>query len=78
MKNTSSCKLQGTAPEMPDLSSAIRWFRKIAPMTAEWRLRHRYRTDLKRLLKIGHYMIDDIGLAYEESLRESGKPFWKA
>jgi len=78
MKNTSSCKPQGTAPELPDLSSAMRWLRKSAPMTAEWRRRHRYRADLKRLLKVGHYMIDDIGLAYEEALRESGKPFWKA
>lgn len=78
MKSTSSCRLQGAAPGMPDLAGAIRQLRKIAPMTAEWRRRHRYRADLKRLLKVGHYMIDDIGLAYEETLRESEKPFWKA
>jgi uncharacterized protein YjiS (DUF1127 family) len=46
-------------------------------MTAEWRRRHHYRADLKRLLKVGPYMIDDIGLAYEEALRESAKAFWK-
>lgn len=78
MKNTSSCRMQGAAPEMPDLAGAMQQLRKIAPMTAEWRRRHRYRADLKRLLKIGPYMIDDIGLAYEEALRESEKPFWKA
>jgi len=78
MRDTSTRRLQGAAPEMPDLAGAVRQLSKFAPMTAEWRRRHRYRVDLRRLLKVGHYMIDDIGLAYEEALRESGKPFWKA
>lgn len=78
MRDISSRRLQGATPEMPDLAGAMRQLRKFAPMTAEWRRRHRYRADLRRLLKVGQYMIADIGLAYEEAVRESEKPFWKA
>jgi uncharacterized protein YjiS (DUF1127 family) len=55
----------------------IRHVRKITPLVAELRRRHEFRADLKRLLKVGSYMIDDIGLTHKEALRESEKPFWK-
>ena len=55
----------------------IRHVKNIMPDGAEWRRRHQFRADLKRLLKVGSYMIDDIGLTHEEALRESEKPFWK-
>ena len=45
---------------------------------AEWRRRRRYRTDLKRLLLVGPYMIVDIGLTFEEAREEIAKPFWLA
>jgi uncharacterized protein YjiS (DUF1127 family) len=45
---------------------------------ATWQARRRYRKDLARLLKVGTYMIRDVGLKPEEALREIGKPFWEA
>jgi uncharacterized protein YjiS (DUF1127 family) len=77
MKQLSSYTLKDAAPGSAYLADAIRRMRKIAPLIAEWRQRYRYRADLKRLLKVGPYMIDDIGLAYEEAKRESAKAFWK-
>ena len=77
MKQLSSYTLKDAVPGSAYLADAIRQLRIIGPMTAEWRQRHHYRADLKRLLKVGPYMIDDIGLAYEEALRESAKAFWK-
>lgn len=59
------------------LSEAIPDIRKFKPMVADWRRRYRFRADLKRLLKVGPYMIKDIGLTHEEALRESQKPVWK-
>jgi uncharacterized protein YjiS (DUF1127 family) len=44
----------------------------------EWRTRRRYRSDLKRLLRVGSYMIEDVGLSVEEAKREIQKPFWQA
>ena len=45
-------------------------------MRAEWQKRRRYREDLKRLLRVGPYMIADIGLTHEEAQKEIAKPFW--
>ncbi len=39
--------------------------------------RHRYRQDLRRLLRAGPHMIDDIGLTRPEALQEVEKPFWR-
>ena len=39
--------------------------------------RHRYRQDLRRLLRAGPHMIDDIGLTRSEALHEAEKPFWR-
>jgi uncharacterized protein YjiS (DUF1127 family) len=43
----------------------------------EWQTRRRYRRDLKRLLRVGPHMIDDIGLTLEEACREIAKPLWR-
>ena len=43
-----------------------------------WRLRRRYRADLRRLLRLGAYLIDDVGLGLKEAVEEAGKPFWRA
>jgi uncharacterized protein YjiS (DUF1127 family) len=59
---------------LPDVGQGIR---KIKPLLAVWRRQYRFRADLRRLLKVGAYMIEDIGLSHEEALRESAKPFWK-
>jgi uncharacterized protein YjiS (DUF1127 family) len=45
---------------------------------ATWRARRRYRAHLRRLLQVGRYMIADIGLALDEVLEETEKPFWRA
>ena len=42
----------------------------------QYRERMRYRSDLRRLLKVGRYMIEDVGLSYEQVVREATKPFW--
>ena len=39
--------------------------------------RHRYRQELRRLLRVGPYMIDDIGLTHAQALHEAEKPFWQ-
>lgn len=41
-----------------------------------WKARSQYRAELRRLLCIGEYMVKDVGLSYEDALRESQKPFW--
>ena len=45
---------------------------------AEWQIRRRHRMNLKRLLRVGPYMIDDIGLSLEEAEKELAKPRWRA
>ena len=45
---------------------------------AEWQIRRCYRKDLERLLRVGPYMIEDVGLTIEEAKREIKKPFWQA
>jgi uncharacterized protein YjiS (DUF1127 family) len=44
----------------------------------EWQTRRRYRTDLNRLLRVGTYMVEDVGLTLAEVRREIEKPFWQA
>jgi uncharacterized protein YjiS (DUF1127 family) len=43
----------------------------------QWKQHRRYRADLRRLLRVGPYMVRDIGLTPEEANRELQKPFWK-
>lgn len=52
----------------------------ISPLEAlrAWRFRRRYRADLRRLLRLGTYLIDDIGLGLKEAVEEARKPFWRA
>jgi uncharacterized protein YjiS (DUF1127 family) len=42
-----------------------------------WRLRRRFRADLRRLSEVGPHLIDDIGLDLKEAAEEIGKPFWR-
>ena len=42
-----------------------------------WRERRRYRKELRRLLRVGEYMLEDIGLNVQEAEREAAKPFWR-
>ncbi len=66
---------------LPTLSigriSAFYLVSKFEPAIAEWGRRRWFRADLKSLLKVGLYMIADIGLTYQEALDESGKSFWR-
>ena len=43
-----------------------------------WRRRRRYRAELTRLLHVGRYMVDDIGLPAKDAVAEARKPFWRA
>ena len=43
-----------------------------------WFARRRYRGDLRRLLRLGAYLIADIGLEHRRAAEEAGKPFWRA
>ncbi|MDH3712492.1 MAG: DUF1127 domain-containing protein [Gammaproteobacteria bacterium] len=49
----------------------------LADTVALWKERKRYRADLRRLSRVGPYMLHDIGLTPEEANREIHKPFWK-
>ncbi|MDJ0958928.1 MAG: hypothetical protein QNI91_18820 [Arenicellales bacterium] len=42
----------------------------------QWRERARFRAELRRLLRVGGYLIKDIGFSQEEAAREVNKPFW--
>ena len=44
---------------------------------AEGKRRWIYRRDLKRLLRVGEYMIEDIGLSLEDAHHEIDRPFWQ-
>ena len=39
--------------------------------------RYRYRRELRRLLRVGPHMIDDVGLDRDQALHEADKPFWR-
>jgi uncharacterized protein YjiS (DUF1127 family) len=47
-------------------------------LVGAWRSRRRHRADLRRLLRLGTYLIDDIGLRPDEAAAEAAKPFWRA
>ena len=47
-------------------------------MPRVWQLRRRYRADLRRLLTLGPYLIDAIGLGLGKAIAEASKPFWRA
>ena len=46
-------------------------------LPTKWLQRHRYRSNLRRLLEAGPHLIPDIGLSTEEALFEICKPFWR-
>ncbi|MFO1049005.1 MAG: hypothetical protein U1E52_14030 [Geminicoccaceae bacterium] len=46
-------------------------------LLADWRRRRRYRAELRRLLRTGPYLIEDIGLAIPTAAREAALPFWR-
>jgi uncharacterized protein YjiS (DUF1127 family) len=41
-----------------------------------WRERWCYRRDLARLVIVGPYMINDIGLTLDQALAQVDRPFW--
>ena len=49
----------------------------ITVVLGTWRQRYRYRRDLKRLIKSGAHLIEDIGLSRAHTDREVAKPFWR-
>ncbi len=49
----------------------------LASTIRTWRERRHYRQDLNRLLNVGDYMIDDIGLPLDQAKKEAKKTFWK-
>jgi uncharacterized protein YjiS (DUF1127 family) len=42
-----------------------------------WRVRRRYREDLRRLADLGPYLLHDIGLTKQQVAEEVCKPFWQ-
>lgn len=52
--------------------------RALGDLLESWRSRRAFREELRRLLAVGSYMAEDIGLTEEEARRESAKPFWQA
>lgn len=46
-------------------------------LLADWRQRRRYRAELRRLLRTGHYLVEDIGLAVPAAVREAVLPLWR-
>ena len=50
----------------------------VGTLVRAWRVRHRYRSELWRLLEVGPYMIEDIGLGLADAIAEARRPFWRA
>jgi len=59
-------------------TAPLRVVKNTRSVIEEWSRRRWYRADLRRLRKVGDYMIADIGLDHTEALLESEKPFWRA
>lgn len=55
----------------------IVWPTPLVEVLRVWQARRRYRADLKRLLQLGAYLIDDIGMGLKEAIEEARKPFWR-
>jgi len=68
--------LDGFSEEFLEAPAGILDVKKLVPLVAEWRRRYRFRADLKRLLRAGPHLTEDIGLAPGDARRESEKPFW--
>lgn len=51
---------------------------QIFALTRSWRDRLSYRSELRRLLKVGPHMIRDVGLAWEDANVEAKKTFWQS
>jgi uncharacterized protein YjiS (DUF1127 family) len=46
-------------------------------LLAEWRRRRHYRAELRRLLRTGPHLLEDVGLAAAVAAREAALPFWR-
>lgn len=54
--------------------AAVRMMHRMARMAIYWHWRARSRRDLAELEE---YLLDDIGIARAQALREAAKPFWR-
>ena len=67
---------------MSTLASAVLPDRALpSPQPRGWRLwwaRRRSRAELRRLLRVGAYLVADIGLPLAGARAEADKPFWRA
>ena len=61
---------------MPGIVSPLDHLYRTISRYHQLQKRIRFRSDLRRLLKVGPYMIEDIGLNLDEVLHELSKPFW--
>ena len=77
VKPESSYALPDFSARPINFAAPIHSNRYFKPIVTELCRRYAYRADLRRLLKVGPYMIDDIGLAREDAIRESEKPIWQ-
>jgi uncharacterized protein YjiS (DUF1127 family) len=46
-------------------------------LLADWRVRRRYRAELRRLLRTGQHLLADIGLTPAAAAHEACLPFWR-
>ena len=62
-----------------DIGDVLQELKQRGPMALvkAWRTRWHYRRELGRLLRVGRYMISDIGLTLAEALAETDRPFWR-
>jgi uncharacterized protein YjiS (DUF1127 family) len=47
-------------------------------LARNWLARRRYRCELRRLLRTGPHLVDDIGMPPDVAMEEACKPFWRA
>ena len=77
MANTEITRLLSDLTRIWEPAGTVDRIGQIQTLLAEWMRRHCFSRDLKRLLKVGPYMIADIGLTPEGAMIESKKPFWQ-
>lgn len=73
---TSETKTMILRTPMPGLASLLDQLHDTISGYHQLQKRIRFRANLRRLLKVGPYMIEDIGLNLDEVLHELSKPFW--
>jgi len=62
-----------------DMAAVLQEIKQCGPiqLAKTWRMRRYYRREMTRLLRVGGYMISDIGLTLADARAAADRPFWR-